>query len=1486
LAGALACLFAAGPAQAQQFSPHLLAGTFEGSDSTGGAFGEVRDIAADQQSGDVYVLSFYGGALKLAKFNAQGVATPFSDPSLGGSTVLTITSGEVGETSVAVDNSNQSTQGRIYVSNAAGAANAHTYAYEPGGKPVGGKFPISAAGHKISVDPTTGLFWMTGVHLVGHITSFTPDGTETATELVVVKEEEPGENYGMDIGAEGNIYTFTYPDVIKLDQSGNILNTTHFEIFGGLATNQVNGDVIYVASGAHELDSKGDELPAFEFEGGFYTSLAINGANGYVYVSSGNSSVSIFEPGSPVTLPDVETGQPSNIGPTSVQLNATVNPDGVETTKCEFEYGPTLGYGTTAPCDQGEHLTGSSPLAVSASPSGLTQGATYHYRLVLANSNAAPNNTLRTKDQTFQPSAPPAATLPFVTEVHSDSARFHDEITPEGAPTTYHVLYGTADCATEPGACSSTQESSSVGSGLNPVTPSTLIAGLEGGTTYNYIFVATNQSGTTESEEQTFTTFPATKPFEDACPNAHVRQQTGAALLPDCRAYELASASDQNGYDVESYLVEGQEPFGGYPEAEGPSRVLYGVHDGAIPGTGHPTNHGLDPYVATRGATGWSTKYVGIPADLPYSAESFASPLRGADAALNTFAFGGPSLCSPCFSDGSTGIPVTLPDGSLAQGMTGPRDPGTSATPNMLVKKSLSAGGTHIIFGSISEFETGAGSPAIYDRDLATGVTHAVSKLPGGGPIPCLMQCESDGLAELDVSADGSRIVIGQLLGTDSAGNHYWHLYMNVGDSAETIDLTPGASEGALYDGMTGDGSKVYLTTADRLTGQDTDNSTDLYRADVAGSGATLTLVSIGGGNGNSDSCDPIGNSVDTHWNSTEPAANCGVVAVGGGGGVAAAEGSSYFLSPELLDGSSEPEDGVADAPNLYLASPGSAPRFVATLESSLTGPNPPVQEHRYTGSFAASQAPKFVAVDDSGGPSDGDVYVADTSTNVVRKFDSNGNLITSWGNGGVLSGHGSTPFLPISGLAVGADGTLYVGTFTELNGEVGVFEYDQAGALTHEVAVEGAIQPIGISVDNAGRIYYVGYSERVMRFTPGKGSTSISTWYYESGTKSGVAVDPSSGDLYVGLGGESIGRFHFDNQERVVEAGGATCESNCKPSEVFGKAEVEQATGMAVDPTTGDLYVDEGNRILRFNKKGRRVAGPLTGADVLSHSTSVALSSAGDLYATNTGSTGADVAAFGPLVLAADPRTDNPLVVDSVNEADTRHTGDFQVTPNGAYAAFLTTIPFSGFNDAGNEEVFRYGVAGEDLTCVSCNPTGAIATGEGRLAPNGLSLTEDGRVFFDSTEALAPRDLDGREDVYEWENGEINLISTGISPYSSSLLSASADGTDVYFFTRDVLAPQDTNGNLVKVYDARSHGGFPYTPPPNSCKASDECHGPGTVPGPSPGIRTITGSRGNEPTSPTKRCRRGHVRRHGHCVKKATGNKRHRRHVHKRGQR
>ena len=60
-------------------------------------------------------------------------------------------------------------------------------------------------------------------------------------------------------------------------------------------------------------------------------------------------------------------------------------------------------------------------------------------------------------------------------------------------------------------------------------------------------------------------------------------------------------------------------------------------------------------------------------------------------------------------------------------------------------------------------------------------------------------------------------------------------------------------------------------------------------------------------------------------------------------------------------------------------------------------------------------------------------------------------------------------------------------------------------------------------------------------------------------------------------------------------------------------------------------------------------------------------------------------------------------------------------------------------------------------------------------------------------------------------------------------LVSVSADGVDAYFATLDQLVTQDHNGEQLKIYDARTNGGFAADVPPPNCEAADECHGPGS---------------------------------------------------------
>ena len=1059
--------------------------------------------------------------------------------------------------------------------------------------------------------------------------------------------------------------------------------------------------------------------------------------------------------------------------------------------------------------------------------------------------------------------------------------KVRSQINPGGGDTTYRVEYVAEEEFGKTGfAHAQLSPSLDGGSARTPQSLSSQLSGLTPGITYRYRVIARNANTTAQGNTETFTTLSAA-PVTDPCPNAHVRQQTSAAGLLDCRAYELVSAANAGGYDVTSNLVEGQEPFAGYPQAAG--RVLYSVQGGGIPGTNHPTDRGSDPYVASRTERGWSTEYVGIPANATPSTQPFSSTPLEADAELDTFAFGGEEICSPCFADGSAGIPVHLPSGELVEGMAGSK-PQPEVAPAGYIAKHLSANGEHLLFGATSPFEPKGeeGSISIYDRNLKTEETSVVSKLPSSDEnIPCQLNCTSNGIGALALSADGSHVLIGQLV-SESAGQKRWHLFMRVGDSL-TEEIASSAPEGVAYVGMTEDGSRVFFTSEEHLTHQDEAHTgASLYVWEEAT--ASLKLISRGekeesGRPGDTGVCEAAGNSVRPHWNSVENVKDCSIVAIGGGGGVAVKDGSVYFLSPELLAGSEEPKDGTKNAPNLYIAAPsdGYAPRFVATLESQLVEPNlKPTRT--FLQSFGSFLHAAGLAVDRQ----THDIYVLDIEANTVQRFDSSGR---------------SVPFT--AGAGAGTN------TLSGAESPAGSFQEYVPYGLPTQMAVDNSEGP------NKGDLYVPDLLHScVDRFS----STGKYEGQVSSTLPSGVAVNPENGDVYVAelfsgtvsvfessaftaetptgpvenlsVGGlpasvavDAAGNLYVSQLSLV---GGAVSAYNAA-GEFEGTFDQGPATSVAADTAPrGDVVVDEGGQLSEFSPLGKEHLATF-GAANLSGSIGIAIDPGGNLYATTAEAT--KVAEFGRFGLPPGPRIDNPAVVDSVSEPEVRDTADFQVSSNGRFAAFPSTLPLAGREEepAGHTDAFRYDASTQQVACASCNPAGGASRTEASLAQDGLSLTEDGRVFFSTGDALSLSDTDNRRDVYEWAQAGagncekssafysvytgacVSLISAGTSTFDSGLLGVDSNGKDAYFFTRDSLVPSDLNGPTVKIYDAREGGGFPFEFPRVSCKASDECHGASS---PAPGPLSI-GTEAGSPHNLAEKCRRGFIRKHGHCVGK-----------------
>ena len=368
------------------------------------------------------------------------------------------------------------------------------------------------------------------------------------------------------------------------------------------------------------------------------------------------------------TLPavlGVTTLPASALTKTGATLNGSFEPGGLDT-HYYFEWGLNTGYGRFAPVpppgvDGG---SGTGVVTVSAPLTKLELGKIYHYRLVAVN---AQFGTTYGADESFIPAEGPTITVDRATEINTDTAALEATINPNSRATTYHWEYGTENCAVS--ACTQTAPVT-IPAGTAGVPVRTVIEGLTPGATYHFRLLAENELGAATGEDHYFITFTAESGV-DPCPNVLVRKQTGAAATAHCRAYELVSAANTSGYDVESNLIAGSEPLPGFPDAS--NRALYTLRFGGLTGLGDPPNRGGDPYLATRGPEGWTTTYVGLSATATPSARPFSSTLAEADGSLDTFAFGGPETCAPCFPDGSTNMPLRIAGRRTRQGHGGRR---------------------------------------------------------------------------------------------------------------------------------------------------------------------------------------------------------------------------------------------------------------------------------------------------------------------------------------------------------------------------------------------------------------------------------------------------------------------------------------------------------------------------------------------------------------------------------------------------------------------------------------------------------------------------------------------------------------------------------------------------------------------------------------------------------------------------------------------
>jgi len=299
-------------------------------------------------------------------------------------------------------------------------------------------------------------------------------------------------------------------------------------------------------------------------------------------------------------------------------------------------------------------------------------------------------------------------------------------------------------------------------------------------------------------------------------------------------------------------------------------------------------------------------------------------------------------------------------------------------------------------------------------------------------------------------------------------------------------------------------------------------------------------------------------------------------------------------------------------------------------------------------------------------------------------------------------------------------------------------------------------------------------------------------------------------------------------------------------------------------------------------------------------------------------------------------------------------HGQTTRVSPSGRYLAFMSAGPLTGYdnrdalNGKPDEEVFLFDALQGNLVCASCDPSGARPIGveyakvENRLV-GGSSiwpqqqmlaanipawttfgqdksryqsryLSDSGRLFFNSSDVLAPQDSNNNQDVYEYEapagtpgappndscttasstyspvaSGCVSLISSGVAQGESAFLDASENGSDVFFLTPERLVPPDTDTAL-DIYDAHvcstAAPCLTESSSPPACVTADACRaapspqpsifgappsatfsGPGNIaPSPAPRAKTLT--RAQRLTAALKACHKihHHHRRRKRC--------------------
>jgi hypothetical protein len=587
-----------------------------------------------------------------------------------------------------------------------------------------------------------------------------------------------------------------------------------------------------------EYDPTGKEIDSFGSRTAESTNgMAFSDTRSELYVSnpSGSNLWILPAPESgPLVEPGSESATPGRRG--TATLEASVNPEGNETTY-RFEYIDEAHYkesGYASASSTPAVSIGSSfeDQSASAHLSGLIAGGTYHYRVVATNSEG----TATGPDETLTTVAPVLIEGPWVSGVAGTSVTLSARIDPLGAATEYRLEYGTSTAYGH-------TLSGKVGEGEGYVLISYHQQELQPLTTYHYRLVTSNEVGSVESSDQTFTTQPA----------------GGELALPDGRAWQLVSPPDKGGS-----LIDTSTPYGNdlVQAASDGSGITYQVTE--------PIGEGVVGYsywaqiLSMHGASGWTSRDVNGQQSLPSGGEPAGTALIESGEHYELFST---DLSSALLEPGHTG---TTPLSAQAtertlylrddiNGTFSPLEteanvqPGTKFGDPYMEYQAATPDLSHVVFSTFAALkpETVKGDSSLYEWHA--GELQLVSILPdgkatSGGAIGSFTG--GGGMSARAISDDGRWVVWKH--GESEGGEG---LYVRDMVAGRTMQI---GGRHARFETMSSDGSKIFFVEQEGNSEQESDENGDLYMFDTADGMQTNLTASQEAGERSADVQDAV----------------------------------------------------------------------------------------------------------------------------------------------------------------------------------------------------------------------------------------------------------------------------------------------------------------------------------------------------------------------------------------------------------------------------------------------------------------------------------------------------------------------------------------------------------------------------------------------------------------------------------------------------